>query len=316
MAELAFGAIHEGAIAQVLVGVIGPILVVIAVGFTIQKLRPIDTEPVSKLVLYTFLPCLVFSSIVKSVVESSAWLEISIVALASTMASIGLSWIIAKALRLARELAIAFVMSISFVNAGNYGLPLTLFAFGEDGLGLAVIFFIVNLLLMFTVGVFIASHGKRGFSDSVNSVIRLPLIYALLAAVALKLAGITVPQPILGTVDVMGQAAIPSMLIMLGLELGRSRFQRSQLASWKLMALSTTIKLLFPIIFVSLFSHLIELEGLATKVSILQASMPTAVIVAILTAEFGGDSHFATNTILLSTIASIVTLTLLMSFLL
>jgi hypothetical protein len=207
-------------------------------------------------------------------------------------------------------------MSISFVNAGNYGLPLILFAFGEDGLGLAVIFFIVNLLLMFTVGVFIASHGKRGFSDSVNSVIRLPLIYALLAAVALKLAGITVPQPILGTVDFMGQAAIPSMLIMLGLELGRSRFQRSQLASWKLMALSTTIKLLFPIIFVSLFSHLIELEGLATKVSILQASMPTAVMVAILTTEFGGDSHFATNTILLSTIASIVTLTLLMSFLL
>jgi predicted permease len=310
---LAFGTIDPSAIIQVLLTVIGPILAVIAIGFMVQKLRPIDTEPVSKLVLHIFLPCLVFSSIVNSAVESSASLKISIVALVSTIALIGLSWIVGKALRLSTELMIAFVLSISFVNAGNYGLPVILFAFGEDGLGLAVIFFIINLLLMFTVGVVVASQSKRGFSDSLNIVIRLPLIYALLAAVALRLVGTPIPRVVINTVEIMGQAAIPLMLIMLGLELGRSELRESRLAIWKLLGLSATIKLLFPIIFVSLFSELIGLGGLAAKVAILQASMPTAVLIVILTVEFGGDSQFATKAIALSTIASTVTLTLLLS---
>ena len=237
------------------------------------------------------------------------------VATASTLALIVLSWMIARGLRLGRELAAAFVLSTSFVNAGNYGLPLSLFAFGEKGLELAVVVFVVTSILMFTVGVFIACNGGGGLRQAARSAVRLPLIYAVVAAVTVKLTGVVVPQPIFQGVDLMSQAAIPAMLIVLGMELACSDFHQS-LANWKLVSLSSVIKLLFPILLVVLVSEAIGLEGLARNVTLIQASMPTAVFIVILTVKFGGDSRFVTSAVVLSTMVSIATLTLLLSFML
>lgn len=304
-------------IAQILETVIVPVFIVIAAGFLLQKLAPVEsTASVSSIILHTFTPCLVFISIISSSFESDAWWKICFIAIVSILALVVLSWAVSKALRLTKKSTAAFVLSTSFLNAGNYGLPLTLFAFGEKGLALAVIFFVASSLLTFTVGVFVASQGSHGLRESVKNVVRLPLIYSILAAAAVRLSGFTIPKPILQGVGLMGQAAIPAMLIVLGMELARSTFRESSSKDWTLIGFSSVIKLLFPILFVSLLSGMIGLTGLAGKVALVQASMPTAVFVVIITLKYGGNSRFVTNAVVVSTLASVVTLTLLLSILL
>jgi hypothetical protein len=228
---------------------------------------------------------------------------------------VAVSWAASRAFHLKRELRSAMILSSSFVNAGNYGMPLSLFAFGEKGLELAVIFYIVGTLLSFTVGVFIACRGSYSFRESLASVFRLPLIYALIAAVAVRLGGFNLPLGILRGLNLMGQAAIPAMLILLGVELARSGSKGADFANWKWLGLSSGIKLLFPILFVSQFVLLIGLRGLASSVALVQASMPTAVYMAVISTKYGGNTSFVTSGIVMSTLASMVTLTLLLSYL-
>ena len=111
----------------------------------------------------------------------------------------------------------------------------------------------------------------------------------------------------------MGQAAIPAMLIVLGMELAQPAL-RTKAIEWPLVSLSSVLRLLFPIIPVVLLSSLIGLGGLARNVTLVQACMPTAVLSVILTVKYKGNSHFVTSVIILSTLASAVTLTLLLSF--
>lgn len=303
-------------IAQILQAVIAPVFIVIAAGFLLHKLVSVETTSVSNIILNIFTPCLVFTSIVNSSFASKEWWQISLTAAVSILMLVVLSWMIGRALHLSKELAATFVLTTSFVNAGNYGLPLSLFAFGEAGLALAVIFFVVSSVLMFTVGVFVASQGKHSLKQSINNIIRLPLIYAISAAAAVKISGSSVPKPILQGLGLMSQAAIPCMLVVLGIELAQSKFQQSSREDWKFLSLTSVIKLLLPILVVAMISQAIGLAGLARNVALVQASMPTAVFIVILTLKYGGNSRFATNAVLISTLASVATLTLLLSILL
>ena len=307
--------ITSGIILQILQSIIVPVFVVASVGFIIQRVTSIETSSISNVVLHAFTPCLVFTSILNSSFIANEWLKVSVVALVSTLALIVVSWATAKTLGLSGKLTTAFVLSTSFVNSGNYGLPLSLFGFGEKGLESAVIFFVVTLLLMFTLGVFVASNGRGGLKQAVNNLLRLPLMYTIFVALAVRLSGVSVPQPVLQGVNLMSQAAIPTLLVLLGMDLARSRFKRSHSINWKLVSLSSTIKLLFPILFVSLLAESIGLGGVAGKVTLVQASMPTGVFMMLITLKFGGDSHFVTSAIVVSTLVSILTLTLLLSFL-
>lgn len=99
------------------------------------------------------------------------------------------------------------------------------------------------------------------------------------------------------------------------MELADSRFVKRGWVSWKLVSLSSTLKLLFPIIPVTLFSILIGLGDLVLKVAMVQACMPTAITGLVLTLRFEGDTHFVSSVILVATLASVITLTVLLSFL-
>jgi hypothetical protein len=130
-----------------------------------------------------------------------------------------------------------------------------------------------------------------------------------------KILGVGVPDLIFEPVNLMGQAAIPVMLVVLGMELAQTALH-SNSTNWALVALSSAIKLLFPIVPVVLLSSLIGLGGLARNVTLVQACMPTAILAVIFTVKFKGDSQFVTNVIIVATLVSVATLTLLLSFML
>jgi predicted permease len=306
--------ITSALVLQILENVIAPVFLIIAVGFVMQRLTSLETRSVSDIILFVFTPCLVFTEIVQSSLGSLTWVKIAFITVAIALVMMSVSWSIGKALGLSQKSMSAFILATALVNTGNYGLAVNLLAFGQAGLQLAVVYFVVSSVLSYTLGVFIASHGTNGLKASLRSVTRLPHIYAVLAAFAVKLLGVGIPDPIWQPLNLMGQAAVPAMLVVLGMELAPPAL-KSNSVRWRLVSLSSALKLLLPIIPVLLLSYLIGLDGIARNVTLVQACMPTAVLAVIFTVKFQGDSRFVTKVIVLTTLASIVTLTLLLSFL-
>ena len=308
-------AVTSSLVLQILENVIAPVFIIIATGFIIRRLTSIETGSLSEIILYAFTPCLVFTDIIQSSLGVRTWAEISFITVATALVMMSVSWSIGKALGLGKKSMSAFVLSTSLVNTGNYGLPVNLLAFGQNGLELAVVYFVVSSVLSYTLGVFIASQGTQSLKESLRSVMRLPHIYAVFAAFAVRLLGVAVPEPVLQPLNLMGQATIPAMLVVLGMELAQPALKPNSV-DWPLVSLSSALKLLFPIIPVILLSTLIGFGGLGRNVTLVQACMPTAVLAVIFTVKFKGDSQFVTKVIILSTLVSIVTLTLLLSFIL
>jgi hypothetical protein len=307
--------VTPGLVLQILEQVIAPVFIIVATGFLIRRLASVENRSLSDLILYVLTPCLVFTSIVQSPLGERTWADIALITVATAFVMMSVSWSIGKVLHLGQKQLSAFILATSLVNTGNYGLPVNLLAFGQAGLELAVVYFVISSILSYTLGAFVASNGTQSLKESLRSVVRLPHMYAVLAAFAVKLLGVGVPDLIFGPVNLMGQAAIPVMLVVLGMELAQTA-PRSNSTNWVLVALSSAIKLLFPIVPVVLLSNLIGLGVLARKVTLVQACMPTAVLAVIFTVKFKGDSQFVTNVIIVATLVSVATLTLLLSFLL
>ena len=304
-----------GLMVQILETVIAPVFIIIAIGCLIERLTGIEHRSLSEIILYVFTPCLVFTSIIQSSLGERVWVDIALITSATLIVMMSLSWSIGKVLRLDQKSMSAFILTTSLVNTGNIGLSVNLLAFGQTGLELAVVYYVVSSVLSYTIGIFVASHGTQGLKESLRSVARLPHVYAVLVAFAVKLLGISVPDPIYQPLNLIAQATIPAMLVVLGMELVQP-IPHSHSNNWPLVGLSSAIKLLFPILPVLLLSNLIGLSGLARNVTLVQACMPTAILAVIFTVKFKGNSQFVTHVIMVATLASVATITLLLSLLL
>lgn len=286
-----------------------PILLVSAVAFGIAKAGIVtEQRPLARLSLYLFSPALAFESVANSNVSAAefATVLVHVLLVAIVMGALGL--VIARVFRFDRLTTSAFLLSIIFVNAGNYGLPFVQFAFGAEGVARAAIYFVGNSVLMSTLAVYIASAGHSDLRRSLSAVVRMPLTYAAVLGLTFNTFNWALPLPVARAVELAGAAALPVMLVNLGLELARARFQDYD---WRVFFAAGLKLLVTPIIAFGLAGFL-GLQGLTRTVSIIQASMPTAVIVSLLAVEFRARSDLVTSVVFISTLASLVTLTILL----
>ena len=292
--------------------IVVPIFVVAAIAFLLAK-RGILTEqrPLARVSLYFFSPALAFQALSNSNVNATDL--VSIVAFALLMALIVgiLCFVLARILGFDRQLTSAFLLSILFVNAGNYGIPLVQFAFGSEGVARAAIYFATNSILSNTLAVYIATAGHSNMRQSIVTVLKMPLAYAALAGIAFNALGWQLPLPLARAIELAAAAALPVMLVNLGLELARAKLQDYD---WNVF-MAVGIKLLVtPIIALGL-AAVMGLTGLTRSVSVLEASMPTAVVASLIATEFRARSDFVTSVVFLTTLGSTITLTLLLMYL-
>jgi predicted permease len=202
-------------------------------------------------------------------------------------------------------------LSVLFFNAGNYGLPLVLFAFGEEGLARAVLFFTVVAAQTHTLAVFIAARGTARSRDAVWNVFRLPLVYAFTFGFLANQFGLVLPAPIVKAVELTGNAAVPVLLTVLGIELSRIQIQQDRGA----IGIATIARLAIAPLVAFALTGALGITGITRAVCIIQASMPTAVNATILAVEFDARPNLVAGTVFVSTVASVITLTILLAML-
>ena len=295
---------------SILIDIIAPIMAVAAIGFALARIFSLDSRVLSKLSLYLFSPALIFVSIYRSKLGTEF---VSIAAFAFIIFGLMgvVTWVLAKFLRFDRMTTSAFALSTMFVNAGNYGLPLGLFAFGQEGLSRAVVFFVATSILAQTFAIFIAARGTVTNRDALFQVLKMPLIYAAALALVFNAYQWQIPEPVMKSVDLLSGGTIPLVLVILGIELSRAALTQDR----GVIALATFVRLVIAPLLAFGLAAAMGLQGVARSVCIVEASTPTAVLAAIIASEFKAKSDFVTGAVLVSTLASVVTLTILIGIL-
>lgn len=296
---------------KILLDNILPIFLAIGAGFALARSMSVRAETLSRVTLYIFSPCLVFTFLVENQIRSGEVSGIVLTNLGVTASSFLLGWVAARLLRLDRVTTISMMLVLMFTNGGNYGLSLTQLAFGDAALARAVIYFVTTSVVVYTLGIYLASSGRLSAGDAARRLFSLPPIYAVLLAFVAIASGKPVPSPLMTPIRLLGEAAIPVMLIVLGVQMA----QVGPVRELKTVLVASGLRLVAgPLVALGLASVL-GLSGATRQAAVLEASMPTAVLTIVLATEFDVRPELVTGVVVVSTLLSPLTLTALIAFL-
>jgi predicted permease len=280
-----------------------------SVGVILDRRLHVDKKSISRTAIYVLQPCLVFSSLSQSTTDiGQMWrMILYVLSVTAVMVLVGLA--VGHLLRWPSKKIDALVLAIAFLNAGNMGLSVILFAFGEAGVELATAFFVTSNLTCNTLAPFFAARGQGGSLKALGKVFRLPGIYAFGLAMAMRYLGWAVPEVLLKPISLIGRAAVPLMLMTLGLQLSQTRLS----GQYGRVALGVVLRLVVGALVAMGLAPVLGLSGLARSVAIVEASTPTAVSSTMMAVEFDADAEYVTSVIFASTLLSSLTLAIVIS---
>jgi malate permease and related proteins len=285
-----------------LMRIVAPVFTLAAIGFVWSRMAlPYDVAFVTRLSMTVSIPCLIFMALVRSDVDPRV-LGDTIVAAAVVYAGVGaLAWAVVA---LGRLDVPTYWAPITFGNTGNIGLPIALFAFGQAGFDFAVVIFAVMAILSFTFGVWVVAGG----GTPLNAV-REPLVWGTVAGLAFMLLGWDVPVWAANSLDLVGQLAIPLMLITLGVAISRLHPRAIGFALAISLA-KLAICLAVPIAVGLAF----RLPPTAFAVLVLQVSTPVAVTSYLLAEKYRARADAVAGLVVVSTLLSLVTIPATLAF--
>tara|TARA_B110000008_G_scaffold122553_1_gene125004 strand:- start:918 stop:1799 length:882 start_codon:yes stop_codon:yes gene_type:complete len=284
--------------------IVAPVFILAAIGFTWVKIGwNYEIEFVTRIAMTLSVPALIFVALMKADISADT---LSNLFLSSLIAYIGLTfifWITVKILKLNMA---TYWAPLIFGNTGNLGLPLAMFAFGEVGLGYAVIVFAVMAVGSFSIGVWMVSGG-----GSLNKVFKEPMVWATLLGALFLIQGWQTPKWATNTLELMGQMAIPLMLITLGVALARLKMRMISRA-----IMLSILKLIVSIGVAWIIGIYFELNDIAFAVLVMQIATPVAVTSYLLAQKYGADANEVAGLVIASTVLSVFALPVLLGVLL
>ncbi len=284
--------------------IVAPVFLLAAIGFAWVKFGlEYRIEFVTRLAMTLALPALIFVSLMQTEIDPAALARLSLATLATygaiTLASYGLVRAMGLEIR-------TFLSPTIFGNTGNLGLPLALFAFGQDGLSAAIIVFAIMSIWFFTFGIWVFSGG-----GSLRKLLQEPLVGATGLGALFLWQGWHTPPFVTNTLSLLGQMLIPLMLITLGVAVARltpGRVWQATVLSVLRLAVCAGLAWAVGLWF--------ALDRVAFGVLVLQAATPVAVTSYLLAEKYGGDAEAVAGLVVVSTLISVAALPLLLAVLL
>ena len=299
----------------VLLNVVLPVFIVASAAALAHLRLRFEARTLSRIVFYLFGPALVFDGLTQSDAGGAAFGQLAAAVLLTILVLWALGSIAARLLRLEGPTQAAFLVAVVLMNAGNFGLSVNYFAFGEAGLAWASLYFTLSALLSASLGAYLSARGRTTVRQALRRVAGVPYIYAAALGLIFNLAGLSMPEPLGKAIHLLGQASVPVMLAVLGVRLAEIFRSRQPIQHLPALGVATLLRLIVSPALAFLFASLVGLSGMARDVTVLESAMPTAVITTILATEFDSDPPFAALCVLVTTLVSLPTLTILLNVL-
>ncbi|WP_278921989.1 MULTISPECIES: AEC family transporter [Pseudophaeobacter] len=280
-----------------------PVFLLAGVGFTWVRLGfEYRIQFVTRLAMTLAVPALIFTALMKTDLDKGALGVFVIAALLGHLLLALVGAILVKLGHLNRQ---TYLAPFIFGNTGNLGIPLALFAFGEAGLGYAVVMLAVSAVLSFTLGLTLVA-GKGGGGKALKE----PMVWATLLGALFLWQDWQTPQFLTNTLDLIGQMAIPMMLITLGVAIARLSPGKTGLAVLLSLAkLCTSVAIGWGL------GLAFGLDDIAFGVLVLQLATPVAVTSYLLAEKFGAEAEAVAGLVVVSTLMAIAALPLVLSVL-
>jgi|TARA_Y100001956_G_C4104058_1_gene179086 predicted permease len=297
---------------SVFYNIILPILLVASFGVILQKLRPSPLGFLSPALLYILSPCLVIDGIINANLPTNVSVKIVTTSITCSLVMLVLGLVIANLSKMTKDTKSSFVLASTFPNAGNMGIPISFLAFGEEGLSVALIIFVAQGIISWPLGTLIVARAQTiGWKEPLIQVLKLPTLYAVPIALFIRFINFSIPSNLYRPIDMMADAAIPCMLLLLGYQLSNGLKE----INLKDLVLLNITRLILSIPVVYLITIVFNITDIAQNTLIVMAAMPTAVFTVLLATEFGTKGQYVANSVITSTLLSMITLTILIYYL-
>lgn len=289
-----------------IISIVLPTFATIAIGYLFGRVSRADVRSIIDVAMFITLPALAFTSMLSRPIQPADAARLWGAALLLAVGGWALAWV---AFRLLRQRHSGLYLPVMFMNNVNIPFPIIYLAFGDEGLAVATLFYIPNAILIYTLGVHIACKAES-WRAGLKEVLGVPLIYAALAGLILNMTRVQPPALLMDTLEFIGRAAIPLILITTGVNLAGIRptaLGTACLASLLRMGGGFLLGLMV----VPLFAF----TGVDRAVVLFESAMPSAVFASILCAKYGNEEALVSSVVLITTLASVVTVPLLLHFL-
>ncbi|MCX8032485.1 MAG: AEC family transporter [Thermoleophilia bacterium] len=281
---------------QQLLEIIGPTFFVVALGFLLGKVGKPHVTSLVDVAMFVATPCLVFKTLYSSEI---VWAEAARVWASSVFVMAGsfvLAWLV---FGLRGKGSPGLYLPIVFSNTINIPVPILYLAFGDEGVKNAVLYYVPNGLAIYTLGVYLAS-GKKELRQGIKAIFCTPLVYAAVLGLVLNLAGAEIPSVAVRSFELMGQAAVPLMLLVLGVNV--TKFGFSYLGR---TVTASVIRVGGGLALGWLAVWLFGLSGIARSTVIFEAAMPGAIVVAVLCSRYKTEAALCSSVVLLTTLMAV-----------
>ena len=298
-------------LAAIFVHVILPVAIIVAMGFVAARTLQIDQRSLARLGLYVLVPCMVFAGMAKSSVSAQELGQIFAFVVLSVVLLWPISSLAARALGLRGSEVNAFHLGTLLTNGANVGFPVLTLAWGAPALERGLIYAVAFQAIFQTVGVYLAAGGHLTPRDAVKRVLEVPGIYAMILGLVVNWAQISVPDFLFDPIKLVGDSLVPMLLVLLGMQLTEVRFH----GYMKTAVVAAVIRLGVSAVLAVGIAGLLGLTGVTRQAMIAEASMPSAIIGLILAQEFNCHPRLVTAIISVTTVACLLTLTVVLSLL-
>lgn len=294
-------------VVEALVSTVLPVFLVIGVGAFVSSRVHLEASALNRVALYVVVPALVFRSMSQMDVEVLGALRFVAAYLTFMMVVAAAAAWIARAWT-PRDRR-TFVATSTFANAANMMLPVTLFALGDAGLERALILYVVTSLTIFGLGPLMLGAGSP-LPVIARKVAVFPVLWAAILGLAVNGLGWSLPVPVFRAVDLLAGAAVPIVMLTLGVHVGRARSLVPDGRTWSSVAMKLALA---PLLGYGV-GLAWGLSGLDLAVLTLLAGMPTAVNVFNVAVEFGGNGDQVGKAVVTGTLLAVATLPVVVTF--
>ncbi|MGB0712333.1 MAG: AEC family transporter [Gammaproteobacteria bacterium] len=286
-----------------IISIVFPIFALVLIGFLYARKHAPDMAAANKLNLDIFTPALIFAVLSGKDFDPGRYETLAIAATAVVLGSGLIAWPVSKLLGFQHR---TFIPPMMFNNSGNMGLPLTVFAFGDQALAAAVILFMVENTLHFTVGNFMLTGRANPLV-----LLRMPMLVATIAGLIVGYFKIPIPGPLHESIDLLGQIAIPLMLFSLGV-----RMTGVDLRDWKIGLAGAIVCPASGLVIAWVAGTVLGLQGIQLAQLIVFGALPPAVLNFMLAEKYNQEPRKVASVVLLGNLASVAVIPVVLSLVL
>ncbi|WP_181350384.1 AEC family transporter [Thalassobacillus sp. CUG 92003] len=288
--------------------VVLPVLLVFGAGYVIQKIAHLDIKSISTVALYVMLPNLVFKTFYEADLNEE-YIMMVIFAALLLAAILIINKVTATIKQFNQSLESGMILSTAFMNSGNYGAPIILFAFGQEGFTYAVSFLVLQAIIMNFFGVYYAARGGAGIKLALKTVMKMPPTYAVLLALVMNLGSFPVSENLMSVITLVGDATIPTVMLILGMQLAEITVKQME---WGKVSYASVVRLFVSPLIAYLLTLVLPMNSMLANVLIVAAACPSAATTTMYAVQFDAKPDLVSSITLVTTLISVVTIPILL----